>query len=83
MDRNADLNQSVVLDTRTLPAAMGVEVFPTRPATLEPIQRSGARHLAEEESCFLSRRLNPDMPPLGTQIAFTFHQPRTFALWLA
>ena len=59
-----------------------IDLFVTRLTTLENLVTSGEAHLAEGAKQYLSRRLAPDMYPLGTQIAFTCNQPRNFTLWL-
>ena len=58
-------------------------IFDSRLATLSHLLRVGAESRGEPESTLLGHRLAPDMPPLGTQVAFTCNQPRNFALWLA
>ncbi len=55
-------------------------IFHSRLTTLEHLLKTAATHFPESEA-FLQQRIVADMLPLGTQIAFTCNQPRSFALW--
>lgn len=61
--------------------ASTLETFTTRLATLEHLLGQGAAHFGADADGWLTRRLAPDMHPLGTQVAFTCNQPRNFSLW--
>lgn len=61
--------------------ASAVNVFSTRLDTLQHVLTVGASRFPESEAEYLSRRLAPDMHPLGTQVAFACNQPHNFSLW--